>query len=159
MADIDNYIMIMIDGLKKKLRLLEQISEINISQKAVLELEDFDVDMLEDSIEQKSSLIEQLNVIDNGFEAVYDKIKEELIENKDVYKNQIQEMKDLIRQVTDLSVTVQNSENRNRELIQSRFATMRKEMKESKKSSQHVADYYKTMSKLDSSPQFMDQKK
>ena len=46
---------------------------------------------------RKAALIEKLEQLDTGFESLYDKVKEELESNKEIHKDQIRQMQELIR--------------------------------------------------------------
>lgn len=159
MKETENYISIMIDGLEKKIEILKNISEFNVKQKTILESEQLELEDFNKTVEEKGKLIENLVSLDSGFEAVYDRVSEDISDNRSVYREQIKIMQKLIAQITELSVKVQSEEARNRELVQDRFGKLKQEIKETRKSNKAVANYYKSMSKIDNSPQFMDQKK
>lgn len=159
MDDIKNYLMMMQEGLEKKIGLLKSISEMNERQRAILEDDKRQLEEFEATLDEKGSLVENLVSLDNGFEAVYDRIKEGLVSKKEQYSAQIKRMQELVRTVTDLSVQVQAEETRNKDLVQKRFSKFRQSMNETRKNSQAVSNYYRSMTKLDTSPQFMDSKK
>ncbi|MGN1167898.1 MAG: flagellar export chaperone FlgN [Lachnospiraceae bacterium] len=155
----EQYVDIMLQSLKKKEQVLKEIIDQNRRQREILEdvngnAEDFDA-----TVEAKANLIEQLEQLDSGFQKLFDRMKEELEGNKAVYANQIQEMKQYIRSVTDKSIEIQAQEARNKDLMTSKFASVKKQVKTMRKSSVAVNEYYKTMSKLNYvDPQFMDGK-
>lgn len=159
MEDIRNYLSIMQEGLEKKITILKGISEMNGRQKAILEDEKMQLEDFEATLEDKGKLVEALIALDNGFEAVYDRVKDELVADRAVYSMQIKRMQELIAEVTDLSVKVQSEETRNKELVQKRFQKLRQNITETRKNSKAVSNYYRSMSRLDSGPQFMDSKK
>jgi predicted nuclease with TOPRIM domain len=156
---MENYLSAMEDGLEKKIKLLTKISEINASQKTALEQERLDLEAFDATVEEKGKLVDELVKLDNGFQAVYDRVKEQLATDKSAYAEQIRRMKALITRVTDLSVQVQSEEARNKELVQKQFGRLRQGVVETRKNSKAVSNYYRSMSKLDSSPQFLDSKK
>lgn len=155
----EHYVDIMLQSLKKKEQVLKEIIDQNYRQREILEdvngkAEDFDA-----TVEEKAKLIEQLEQLDSGFQKLFDRMKEELEGNKAVYANQIQEMKQYIRSVTDKSIEIQAQEARNKDLMTSKFTSVKKQVKTMRKSSVAVNEYYKTMSKLNYvDPQFMDGK-
>lgn len=159
MEDIKNYLSIMQEGLEKKITILKSISEMNGKQKTILEDEKMQLEDFEATLEDKGKLVEALIALDNGFEAVYDRVKDGLVANRTAYSMQIKRMQELISEVTDLSVKVQSEEARNKELVQKRFQRLRQNITETRKNSKAVSNYYRSMSRLDSSPQFMDSKK
>ena len=50
-------------------------------------------------------------------------------------------------------------ESKNKELIKSRFSSLKKEARQMKKSRELAASYYKTMNNISSEPYFLDRKK
>lgn len=159
MEDVRNYLSIMQEGLEKKIIILKSISDMNGKQKEILEDDKMQMEDFEATLEDKGKLVEELIALDNGFEAVYDRVKDGLAANRELYSTQIKRMQKLILAVTDLSVQVQREEARNKELVQKRFTKLRQSITETRKNSKAVSNYYRSMSKLDTSPQFMDSKK
>lgn len=159
MSPIENYISVMADGLEKKIRLLEMISEKNAIQRTILESDKLDLDEFDKTVEDKGQLVDELVALDSGFEVVYNRVKTELADNKGLYTEPIKQLQKLIAQVTELSVKVQTEEAHNKELVASRFGKLRDSIKETKKNSKAVTNYYKNMTRYDSSPQFLDRKK
>ena len=155
----EQYVDIMLQSLKKKEQVLKEIIDQNHRQREILEdvngnAEDFDA-----TVEAKAKLIEQLEQLDSGFQKLFDRMKEELEGNREAYADQIREMKQYIRSVTDKSIEIQTQEARNKDLMTSKFASVKKQVKTMRKSSAAVNEYYKTMSKLNYvDPQFMDGK-
>ena len=76
------YVDIMIQSLNKKIQVLEEIKKINLLQKALLEVDDADADEFDKTVEQKATLIEQMNQLDSGFDKLFDRVKEALATNK-----------------------------------------------------------------------------
>ena len=65
-----------------------------------------------------------------------------------------------IRRLTDKSATIQAQEARNKDLMTQKFASVRKQVKEVRKSQKVVNQYYKSMMKSGyMEPQFTDNKK
>lgn len=106
MAD-NQYINIMLQSLQKKLRVLDSIIQINKRQKEELENQSLDPDDFDKTVEEKSELIEQLELLDNGFEKLYEKVREELQVNKEEYKDEILQMQNDIRLLTEKSMEIQ----------------------------------------------------
>jgi len=63
--------------------------------------------------------------LDEGFEIMYEKLARELEGNRERYAAQIRELQKKVSRVTELSVTVQAQEARNKKLIESYFARER----------------------------------
>lgn len=156
----ETYIQIMLQSLEKKSRVLDQIIQLNEQQKTVLESADSPVEDFDETVEKKSALIEQMEQLDSGFEKLYDRVREELQTNKDTYKDQIRKMQDYIRAVTDKSVQIQTQEARNKELMTSKFARVKKQARQVRTNFKATSSYYQSMSRTSViDPQFMDDKK
>ena len=146
-------------SLNKKLSLLKQIMEKSREQGELLKTEDLTPEELDDNINEKAALIEELELLDNGFDRVYENIRKEIDANRNRYKEEIRRLQELIRQVTALGTQIQTEEARNKEQAVKKFATIRKQIKESRASAQAVNKYYQSMMKLNYvDPQFMDDK-
>ncbi len=154
------YITILIQSLEKKKAVLDLIIEKNKEQGVLFTDETSDPDRLDENIEEKGTLIEQLNQLDEGFQQIYDRIKPILQQQKEVYKEEIRTMKQLITEITDRSTTVQTQEVRNRDLAVKRFSAVKGNIRQARASNQAASQYYKSMSRLNMvDSQFMDKKK
>ena len=101
-----NYINILLQDLRKKNLVLDQIIEANLKQRDALEDPNLDPDDFDTIVEHKAKLIEQLEQLDDGFEQIYARVREELMTNKAQYAGEIKEMQALIRQMTDKSASI-----------------------------------------------------
>lgn len=153
------YIAVLIQSLGKKSELLDKIIAKNKEQKYLFEDEGSDPDRLEENMQEKSDLIDQLNELDEGFQQVYNRVKSALQEGKDSYKEEIRAMQGLITEITEKSTTVQAQEQRNRVLAEKRFAAVKKGIRKARTSNQAASKYYKSMANLNVvDSQFLDQK-
>lgn len=156
----NKYIPIMIQSLKKKNQILDAIILINQRQREELEDPLLDPDDFEKTVEEKSELIEKLDELDAGFQELFGKVKTDLNENRKMYQEEIAEMQGYIRKLTAKSADIQSQEARNKELMRQKFASVRKQVKEVRKSQKVVNQYYKNMMKTNFvDPQFTDTKK
>lgn len=154
------YVAILRQSLEKKVRILDLIIEKNKEQRAIFSDETMPPERLEENLKEKGELIDQLNQLDDGFEQVYQRIKEILAKEKDAYRDEIQKMQEMIREITDKSATVQTQELRNRELAVRKFSTIKKEIKKARTTTKAASQYYKNMAKMNVvDSQFLDQKK
>lgn len=154
------YINILIESLQKKIRILDEIILADQEQREGLEDPNLDPDDFDKIVEKKSEYIEQLDQLDSGFEELFARVRDELNENREKYKEQIHTMQDLIRKITDKSLMIQKQEAQNKELMQQKFAEVRSQAREVRKSQKIVNQYYKNMMKTNYvDPQFMDNKK
>ena len=138
---------------------MESILLASEKQREIVSADNIDWEAFDRSIDAKGLLIENLGKLDDGFQNVYDRVKEELADNKDKYKDEIVAMQDLIRKVTELGTQVETLELRNKALIEKRFAEEHKQIKQSKIGSKVAMEYYQKMNKLNVvEPQLMDRK-
>ena len=145
--DVDNntYLHILINTLTKKNNLLDNLIQITLFQTQDIDTPNFNVDEFNKTLSDKDMLIEQLIQLDDGFEKVYDHVKDEISSDKDRYKQEILQLQDLIKQITEKSVKLQTEELRNKVKIDTYFSTQKKEIKNFKISKQTVSNYYKSM--------------
>lgn len=156
----DKYIDILLQSLKKKEKVLTEIVRLDNIQKEQLEAELGEVEDFDRTVEDKARCIEQLEQLDSGFQKVYDRVAEELKTNREVYRDEIGQMKALVQRVTDLSVEIQVQEARNKDLMTQKFATVKQKARSLRTNGKVADQYYKNMLKLNNvDAQFMDNKK
>lgn len=156
----ENYLLIMIQSLKKKIEVLECIIDANERQKMGLEDPSLDPDDFDKIVEEKAKYIEHLDLLDQGFDKLFERVKEEVNNNREFYKNEIKELQTLITSVTEKSNKIQVQEARNKELMTQKFAKVHKQARDVRASQQAVNQYYQNMKKINYiDPQFMDNKK
>lgn len=156
----NSYIEILKQSLTKKIELLDTIMALNVLQKDMLENPDLDPDELEENLNRKADLVEQLSKLDDGFSQIYDRVRVDLAENRGAYSEDITQMKRDITAIMDKSTAIQSQEKRNQVLMQQKFTSVKKQIKEVKKSRQAVNSYYRNMMKM-GTPEaaFLDDKK
>lgn len=154
----ENYLQILSESLDKKIVILEELNRLTEVQKSIVSSEEFDDSAFEDNINKKSGLINEVQNLDKGFEMLYNNIKQQIEGNKEQYRSQIAELQTKIKKVLDDSTSLQVAEASNKRLIESRFASMKKEVYQVKKSRDMAANYYRTMNNITTEPYFMDKK-
>lgn len=148
------------DSLEKKISLLAMIEEKSKEQEGILKKENFTLEELDVNMDAKSELIDQLSLLDNGFETLYERIREELLENKDQYRVQIEEIQNLIVEVTARGASIEAIEARNKTAIEAYFSRQKKELQKRKSVSNVARSYYQTAKNIGNvPPQFLDTKK
>ena len=111
-------------------------------------------------IEKKQEPLHKIEEADNAFQSIYNRVAEEIKNNKEDYKEQILAMQSLITKVTDLGVMLSVSEEKNRPLLEARLQGKRQYIRQFKVSKRTADKYYKNMIKMNAgSSYFMDQKK
>ncbi len=153
------YIAVLVQSLEKKNEILDKIMAKNKEQKILFMDESSDPDRLEENMQEKSSLVDQLNELDEGFQQIYNRVKSVLQEDKESYKEGIRRMQKLITDITDKSATVQAQEQRNRDLAVKKFSSVKKGIRKARASNRVASQYYKSMANLNViDSQFMDKK-
>ena len=112
---------ILLQSLRKKNELLDLMIRQNGVQEEILKRDELDMDAFDASIEQQSEYVDELERLDQGFEAVYDRVREELMQNKDRYRTEILRMKEQIQKITDKIVTLNAGNMRNKMLAEKQF--------------------------------------
>lgn len=157
---MESQLTILSESLDKKLEVLRKIQEYNRRQEEVFSAEKVDMSLFDDAVEEKQRLIDEVVRLDDGFEIMYEKLAGELEGNRQRYAVQIRELQAKVAKVTELSVSVQAQEARNKKLIESYFAKERANIGQRRKSARSAFDYYKSMSSTGySQPQMYDSKK
>jgi predicted HTH domain antitoxin len=154
------YLDILIQSLKKKLLLLNKISELNQDQRDILQDENADPDAFDYNVQDKDALIQQITALDEGFDEVYAHIKDLMERDHSAYEDQLEQMRRLIREIMAKDTSIRAEEQRNYALAQKKFASVRTKVREVRASQKMVNTYYKNMMKQNPySPQYMDNKK
>ena len=154
-----NYLTLLEESLKRKLQVMAEVQAYNLRQQEIFQDEEAQIEKFDEYVAEKEVLIEKLNSLDNGFERLYEKVAEELKENREQYAKQIKALQKLVTEVTDASVQIQAQEARNKKLIEEFFRKERDGIRMNRKTTRAALDYYKNMSKSAVvMPQFMDNK-
>lgn len=154
------YISMLQDSLEKKIDVLRQLQTLCQEQTDVLQDMDMMPEDFEEIVDKKAVLIERLADLDQGFEQLFDSVKEEITSKKEEHREAILRMQELIRDITDRSNHIQVMEARNKDLVQRRFGEIRNQAREIRQSGKAVSSYYNNMMRMNTvDPQFMDSKK
>lgn len=154
------YLDVLIQSLRKKLVLLNRISILNREQREILQDEEAAPDVFDINVRDKGDLVDQIVALDVGFDEVYAHIKDLMERDHSAYEDQLEQMRELIRQVMAKDASVRAEEQRNYELAQRRFANIKKQVREVKASRKMVNSYYQNMmSQKPGDAMFLDNKK
>ncbi len=146
---VDDYVQIMIESLTKKSELLEKLISKNEEQLECVSGKSFDeIDWNSFNliVEQKQQSIDRIVKMDEGFQSLYDRVKEQLNEDKDKYADKIKEIQRLIGIITDQGAKITTGEERNRKIIEKTFGNKKKEIKRTRNSLRVANSYAQTMS-------------
>lgn len=151
---------ILLQSLEKKAQLLDKMIRQNSVQEGILKQDELDMDIFEEAIDQQGAYLGELERLDRGFEAVYDRVREELLQDKERYQTEITRMKELIQQITDKIVTINAGNMRNKVLAENQFKKKRISIGAGVSKNKAARNYYNNMNNLNYvSPQFYDSKK
>jgi hypothetical protein len=156
----EQYLTIMQESLKKKIDVLDEIIRISKMQEEIVSVEPIDYEAFDRCVDDKDVCIEQLELLDKGFDTLYYKVERELKDNSASHVSWIQETKRLISLVTERSVAIQAMEARNKQAIEAGVRKSRQEFRLGKRSVDVARNYYQNMNLTGVvPPQYMDQKK
>ena len=154
------YVTALEESLEKKIRVLDEIYRISQLQTEILDKKPMDFERFDAYVDDKDICIEKLDKLDEGFEILYERVGQELKENRAAYEKQILHMQQMITEITDKSVAIQTLEERNRKAVAEVFSDERKELGQGKRSLNVAMNYYRNMSGTNVvPPQYMDKKK
>ncbi len=154
----ENYISMLRESLQKKVSLLQEIIELNKQQEAILRDPGSSPDEFDENTASKQAIIDQIISMDEGFDQLFERVRDELESNKAKYRDDIEAMKTMIRQITDLSAKVRIQEKANYDLAQKKFSSIKEQAQKVRVSQRAVSKYYQSMGRrLDNyDPQFLD---
>ena len=147
-----NYLQMMIDSLNKKKDILTRIIALNEEQDKILSKPELDDNAFDANMKAKGDRL------DEGFQSLFNRVRDAINANKEMYANEISIMKRLITEVTELGAKIEVQEARNKVKVEAMFRRERQEHKEAKRSASMAKSYYQNMSKMSNEPQFMDAK-
>lgn len=145
MADTTLYVDILRDSLVRKKGYLSEVLELTVSQGKLAKADGFDETTFEELMDRKEVLIGNINEIDKGFTSVYDRVRTELLENKENYRDVLVEIQKLIRECVDIGMKIEAEEERNRHSLEQAFSTKFKGIRQLKQSKNVANKYYKSM--------------
>lgn len=156
------YIIIMIQSLQKKIVVLDQIDRINKEQAQILKCEMVDWNAFDKTGDEKLACIAQLEQLDEGFEQTFSRLKEDFSSEsfRKSHKQEITQLQELIRVITQKSMSIQACESRNKQMVDQYFQHERESIGKQRTTSKRAMDYYQTMRQTNvTMPQFLDSKK
>ena len=155
------YLNIIVDTLKKKEILLNNLKAITGKQTEILDAEEFAADEFDNTIEEKQRSIDALLKLDEGFMETYERVKSDLVTNPADYATEISQAKALIKKQTDMSIELQALEEKNKVKLAVQLTKGRQKGRDFRTSSRTAAAYYKNMSNhhQDGDSYFLDSKK
>lgn len=163
-GNMDNtgvYVSALQESLQKKLEVLKNLLQLTMEQGKILEEQKADMERFEIIIGEKDQLLHTMETLDRGFESLFAKIGNAIIDNKYQYQQQITEIQNLIRSITDTGLQIEGQEYRNKTAFQNYLTRARQEIKQFTTNNQMANAYYHNMANQHQAWQsyFVDQKK
>ena len=143
---MENRLTILSESLDRKIQILEQIQKFNELQAEAFSRDNADLEEFDRGFEEKDKLINEMIRLDDGFDALYEEIAKELKDNRLKYAAQIKRLQQKIEKVTELSVSIQTQEQRNKKLAEDYFTRARNGIRQNRQTSRAAYDYYRNMS-------------
>ncbi len=140
------YLQLLEESLVKKIKVLDRIEEFDLKQKDALSSEGAtpDFEKFDSFIEEKEKLIDELNSLDDGFEALYARIADTLKSDIPGNASKIRKLQVLIREITDKSVEIQKQEVENKALLEKYFQNARGNIGKGRNSLNAAYSYFQT---------------
>lgn len=145
MSEINTEIEILIEVLENKKKLLGELLVQTKKQEELLNDKEFNIDTFNETIEIKEKAINKIISIDEGFQMTFKNIEIHLKGHKANYKDKIEYMKKLIKEIGEKSVEILVLEEKNKIQFTLISNGEKSKMKDFRKSKQTVANYYSSM--------------
>lgn len=139
------YFILLKDTLKKKIGVLQELLQYTLLQEQIIDKGDIEKEEFLGTISEKDKQLNVLIQLDDGFDQVYQRIKESLLKYPKYFEADVKELKDLITIITDLNMKLQALEKRNKTKMDNVLIKKRLEIKNFKANNQMVSNYYKNM--------------
>lgn len=146
MNQTGTYVNIMKESLVRKRNYLQEILDLTNKQGELAASDKLDEEAFGKLVDRKEILISNVNEIDKGFTSVYERVRKEILENKDLYKEELKAIQESIRACVDLGMAIESAELRNKSALENAFAKSFRGVKQLKQSKQVATKYYKSMS-------------
>lgn len=155
-----NELQLLKETLEKKQKILRQILDKTLLQQELAGAESLDAEQFDRLVDDKTELLAQMEKLDEGFDSTYQRIKNELSDEKGRHQTEIAGLQELIKGVVDTGAQIHAAEARTKEQLSHALAKSKKELARKRVSYKKVMDYYKASNNLKYvDPYFLDQKK
>lgn len=155
------YIQIMIDSVKNKIHVLGKLIELTEAQTALVKSDNPGAGEFDGLLDEKDRQIDILNMLDEGFVNVYDKVKSSVESNPRVYKDELVLLQKLIDEAVALGSRLEALEYSNRELIEAFLCRKKADIRQFRNSRNMSGSYYRNMPNqhMEGDSYFMNQRK
>lgn len=151
---------VLADSLQRKYSILQSILELTKKQEVLLKEDTFDETEFLKTISDKQVFINKMEELDNGFEAIYTRVKSELVASREQYQDEIKKMKQLITQVTEIGIDIEALEKRNKVQMDKVLVNRKQKIKDLRLNNNVANSYYRNMANHQyNQSYFLDKKK
>lgn len=140
------YVEMMVDSLQRKRKILLSLLKKTKEQETLLRAEELDYDRFHALLEEKGEQIEELNQIDEGFDALFKRVEKEILANRDGYQSELRTMQQLIKEVSEYGVSIQALEHQNGERFKMYLSEQRKGIRDFHINQKTASSYYQNLS-------------
>ena len=141
------YLAILTDSLIKKNSILDRISGICTEHEKCLFGDKTDIDGYNRLMEEKGRLVNDLELIDDGFTALYERVSPVLREDPAPYADSIRRMQELINEISGRTALIQAAEIRIRSRLERLAESARPSRNTYTSAREAVREYSRTMQK------------
>ncbi len=141
----NSYIQMLLETLQKQETTLQEVLEVTKHQSEIANGQLFDEEAFGETLNQKEILIARLNSLDDGFASVYGRVRSVILQEKDVYREDVLKMKESIKRCTDLGVEIKVLEERNRDKLTQCFSEKHKQYGSQMTAATVASKYHQTM--------------
>jgi len=161
MSEVIVTIDLLTDGLRQKLKNLQEVLNYTIAQEKILDETPFNMKGFNNIINSKQYRIDSIKMIDDGFQPTYEKVSGIILNNPELYREQILLMKELIKQISELEIDVKVHEERNKNKFIAVTGKLKQNVKSFRNSKKTVTNYYNNLKKQNevARENFFDSKK
>lgn len=161
MEQNETYVVILRDSLVNKRRILNELIKLTKSQAEIIKAGVPDTDKMDEVMESKGRQIDMLNMLDDGFQNIYNNVKTEVLARPEMYKELLCEIQQLINEDVELGAVLESLEMKNKGYMESFIQKKRTEIKEYRANRSSAAKYNRNMANqhVPDSSYFMDKKK
>lgn len=157
---METYLKILNESLIKKINILNHIYEITEQQNSSFHNEKEVIEVFERCMDAKDSLLKEMKMLDDGFDRIYESLKDYLKNNASVHRTEVMNLQNNIREITGLSIKIQNLEQSTKQKFQVFLNSRKNEIRQFKLNNRSVSNYYKQMTgSLQGESFFIDKQK
>lgn len=140
-----NYVTVLVETLIKKKDALQTILRITKDQEAMAKGGSYQETDMERMLNEKEIQIARINTLDEGFQSIYERIRNEVMANREPYRAELQQLQQLIRECTDLGNEIMVLEERNQARFRQLFSQSKQQYSVSKNKANVAQNYFRTM--------------